>query len=73
MAVCVSVAEKQCCLGSLKENLCEAGMTSARGGDTCEVDEEKQCADDSYQVRHCLNPMRPAELFSIQHSVDGLH
>ncbi|XP_070815831.1 fibulin-2 [Chaetodon trifascialis] len=45
-----SVAEKQCCLSSLKESQCESGMTAARGGDTCEVDEEKQCTDDTYQV-----------------------
>uniref|UniRef100_UPI0037E888DE fibulin-2 n=1 Tax=Semicossyphus pulcher TaxID=241346 RepID=UPI0037E888DE len=45
-----SVAEKQCCLSSVRESQCESGMMSARGGDTCEVDEEDQCKDDSYQV-----------------------
>ncbi|CAK6972639.1 fibulin-2 [Scomber scombrus] len=45
-----SVAQKQCCLSSLKENQCELGMTAARGGDTCEASEEDQCAGDSYQV-----------------------
>ncbi|XP_034389115.1 fibulin-2 [Cyclopterus lumpus] len=44
-----SVVWKQCCLSSVKESQCESGMTSARGGDTCEV-EEDQCTDDSYQV-----------------------
>ncbi|XP_078103801.1 fibulin-2 isoform X4 [Sander vitreus] len=44
-----SVAGKQCCLSSIKESRCESGMNSARGGDTCEV-EEDQCTDDSYQV-----------------------
>ncbi|XP_068451242.1 fibulin-2 [Clinocottus analis] len=44
-----SVAWKQCCLSSVKESQCELGMTSARGGDTCEV-EEDQCINDSYQV-----------------------
>ncbi|XP_042361236.1 fibulin-2-like [Plectropomus leopardus] len=44
-----SVAEKQCCLSSVKESKCESGMTSARGGDTCGV-EEDQCTDDFYQV-----------------------
>ncbi|KAM7402734.1 hypothetical protein PAMP_017948 [Pampus punctatissimus] len=45
-----SVAQKQCCLSSVKENDCESGMSSARGGDTCEVSEEDQCTDDSYQA-----------------------
>ncbi|XP_067444511.1 fibulin-2 isoform X2 [Thunnus thynnus] len=45
-----SVAQKQCCLSSIKENQCESGITSARGGDTCEVSQEDQCTDDSYQV-----------------------
>lgn len=45
-----SVAEKQCCLSSVKESQCETGMTSARGGGTCEMTEEKQCTEDSYQV-----------------------
>ncbi|KAM9362158.1 fibulin-2 [Symphorus nematophorus] len=48
-SVC-SVAQTQCCLSSVKESQCESGMISARGGNTCEVDEKKQCADDSYQV-----------------------
>lgn len=48
--VCVSVAQKQCCLSSVKESQCESDVISARGGDTCEVDEGKQCTDDSYQV-----------------------
>ncbi|XP_041638767.1 fibulin-2 isoform X1 [Cheilinus undulatus] len=45
-----SVAEKQCCLSSVRESQCESGMMSARGGDTCEVNKEDQCTDDSYQV-----------------------
>ncbi|XP_040890035.1 fibulin-2 [Toxotes jaculatrix] len=45
-----SVAQKQCCLSSVKESQCESGMTSARRGDTCEVDEEDQCTDYSSQV-----------------------
>uniref|UniRef100_A0A3B5BEU7 Fibulin 2 n=1 Tax=Stegastes partitus TaxID=144197 RepID=A0A3B5BEU7_9TELE len=48
--VCFSVAQKQCCLSSVKESQCESGVTSARVGDTCEVDEEDSCTDDSYQV-----------------------
>uniref|UniRef100_A0AAQ5Y3R9 Fibulin 2 n=1 Tax=Amphiprion ocellaris TaxID=80972 RepID=A0AAQ5Y3R9_AMPOC len=47
-SVC-SVAQKQCCLSSVKESQCESGVTSAREGDTCEVD-ENSCTDDSYQV-----------------------
>uniref|UniRef100_A0A3Q1D174 Fibulin 2 n=1 Tax=Amphiprion ocellaris TaxID=80972 RepID=A0A3Q1D174_AMPOC len=43
------VAQKQCCLSSVKESQCESGVTSAREGDTCEVD-ENSCTDDSYQV-----------------------
>ncbi|XP_056129358.1 fibulin-2 [Lampris incognitus] len=45
-----SVVQKQCCLSSLKESRCAAGMTSARRGDVCEADTEDQCTDDSYQV-----------------------
>ncbi|XP_071350641.1 fibulin-2 isoform X2 [Trachinotus anak] len=45
-----SAVQKHCCLSSLKESQCESGMTSARRGDTCEVDQEDQCTDDSYQV-----------------------
>ncbi|XP_031731261.1 fibulin-2 isoform X1 [Anarrhichthys ocellatus] len=45
-----SVAWRQCCLSSVKESQCESGLTSARGGDTCEVEKEDQCTDDSYQV-----------------------
>lgn len=56
--VCVSVAQKQCCLSSVKGSQCDSGMISARGGDTCEVDEEKQCTDDSYQVHYCLTIMK---------------
>ncbi|XP_074522201.1 fibulin-2 [Halichoeres trimaculatus] len=48
-SVC-SVAEKQCCLSSVRESQCESGMMSARGGDTCEMSEEDQCTEDSYQV-----------------------
>uniref|UniRef100_A0A668A591 Fibulin 2 n=1 Tax=Myripristis murdjan TaxID=586833 RepID=A0A668A591_9TELE len=44
------VAQKQCCLSSLKDSQCLSGMTSARRGDVCDVEAEGQCADDSYQV-----------------------
>ncbi|XP_068567962.1 fibulin-2 [Cebidichthys violaceus] len=45
-----SVAWRQCCLSSLKESRCESGLTSARGGASCEAEEEDRCTDDSYQV-----------------------
>nr|XP_046237621.1 fibulin-2 isoform X2 [Scatophagus argus] len=45
-----SVAQKQCCLSSVKESQCESGMISARGGVTCEGAEGKQCMDDFHQV-----------------------
>lgn len=54
VCVCISSVQKQCCLSSLKESQCESGMTSARRGDACEVDQEDQCTDDSYQVHHRL-------------------
>ncbi|XP_026163710.1 fibulin-2 isoform X2 [Mastacembelus armatus] len=45
-----SVAQKQCCLSSVKESQCGSGVTSARGGGTCEMDRKDHCSDDSYQV-----------------------
>ncbi|KAM9364884.1 fibulin-2 [Pholidichthys leucotaenia] len=45
-----SITQKQCCLGSVRESHCDAGVTSAKAGVTCEVDEKDSCADDSYQV-----------------------
>ncbi|CAB1457274.1 unnamed protein product, partial [Pleuronectes platessa] len=48
-SVC-SVVQNHCCLSSVKESQCDTGMTSARRGDTCEVDQEDQCSDDSFQV-----------------------
>ncbi|CAN9512183.1 unnamed protein product [Ophioblennius macclurei] len=47
-SVC-NVAQKQCCLISIKEAQCEAGVVSARRGDACQV-EEKSCTDDLHQV-----------------------
>lgn len=58
LRLCVSVVQKHCCLSSVKESQCESGMSSARGGDTCDVDEEDRCSDDSYQVRHRLTSTR---------------
>ncbi|KAK2862642.1 hypothetical protein Q5P01_002175 [Channa striata] len=45
-----SVAQKQCCLSLVKESQCESGMTSARRGDTCDVEEMVLCTHDSHQV-----------------------
>lgn len=45
------VAQKQCCLSSLKESRCESGMVAARSGAPCSAEESSgQCSDDSYQV-----------------------
>uniref|UniRef100_A0A6Q2X8X7 Fibulin 2 n=1 Tax=Esox lucius TaxID=8010 RepID=A0A6Q2X8X7_ESOLU len=48
-SVC-SISQQQCCRGVLKETSCLAGMTAARGGDSCHPDQGNQCAADSYQV-----------------------
>ncbi|XP_053724915.1 fibulin-2 isoform X1 [Synchiropus splendidus] len=48
-AVC-SVAQMQCCLSSLHESRCEAGVMSARGGDACNKVNGQDCAGDPYQV-----------------------
>lgn len=45
-----SIVQKQCCLSSVKESQCESGMMAARGGAPCQVEEGRQCSDDSYQV-----------------------
>ncbi|GLD67918.1 fibulin-2-like protein, partial [Lates japonicus] len=45
-----NVVQMHCCLNLVKESQCEFGMTSAREGDTCEVDQEDQCTDGSHQV-----------------------
>lgn len=48
-SVC-SVVQRQCCLVSLKETQCEAGVLSARRGDVCLVAPGGSCSDDSQQV-----------------------
>ncbi|XP_033823174.1 fibulin-2 [Periophthalmus magnuspinnatus] len=45
-----SLAQKQCCLSSVREIQCESGVTAARAGSPCDVDQEAPCPDDSYQV-----------------------
>uniref|UniRef100_A0A8C7T1G8 Fibulin 2 n=1 Tax=Oncorhynchus mykiss TaxID=8022 RepID=A0A8C7T1G8_ONCMY len=42
-------AQRQCCLGSLKESHCLSGMNAARKGTVCEVDNNDQCGADSYK------------------------
>uniref|UniRef100_A0A8C8CSQ9 Fibulin 2 n=1 Tax=Oncorhynchus tshawytscha TaxID=74940 RepID=A0A8C8CSQ9_ONCTS len=42
-------AQRQCCLGSLKESHCFSGMNAARKGTVCEVDNNDQCGADSYK------------------------
>uniref|UniRef100_A0A8C4GLH9 Fibulin 2 n=1 Tax=Dicentrarchus labrax TaxID=13489 RepID=A0A8C4GLH9_DICLA len=42
-------AQQQCCLGSLGESRCLAGMNVARAGDTCEEDASNKCGIDSYK------------------------
>lgn len=44
-------AQRQCCLGSLKESRCFSGMNAAREGVVCEVDNNDQCGADSYKVK----------------------
>uniref|UniRef100_A0A673Z4P0 Fibulin 2 n=1 Tax=Salmo trutta TaxID=8032 RepID=A0A673Z4P0_SALTR len=46
-------AQRQCCLGSLKESHCFSGMNAAREGTVCEVDNNDQCGADSY--KECCN------------------
>ncbi|KAM9813526.1 fibulin-2 [Neosynchiropus ocellatus] len=48
-AMC-SVARTQCCLSALQESRCEAGVTSARGGDACNTVNNQDCTGDPYQV-----------------------
>lgn len=43
-------AQRQCCLGSLKESHCFSGMNAAREGTVCEVDNNDQCGADSFKV-----------------------
>lgn len=45
-----SIAQKQCCLSSVREAHCESGVTAARAGSPCGVDQEAPCPDDTYQV-----------------------
>nr|XP_023861784.1 fibulin-2-like [Salvelinus alpinus] len=42
-------AQRQCCLGSLKESRCFSGMNAAREGVVCEMDNNDQCGADSFK------------------------
>ncbi|XP_019906912.2 fibulin-2 isoform X2 [Esox lucius] len=42
-------AQRQCCLGTLKESRCFSGMNAARAGAMCEVDSSDECSADSYK------------------------
>ncbi|KAI1891001.1 hypothetical protein AGOR_G00159370 [Albula goreensis] len=41
-------AQKQCCLGYLKESKCLEGMTAAKGGDVCKARDSDACGTDSF-------------------------
>ncbi|XP_072308126.1 fibulin-2 [Eucyclogobius newberryi] len=45
-----SLAQKQCCLSSVREVQCESGLTAARSGSSCDVDLDAPCPDHSYEV-----------------------
>ncbi|XP_054902420.1 fibulin-2-like isoform X1 [Poeciliopsis prolifica] len=42
-------AQQQCCLGSLKERQCLAGIEAARAGSFCREDASSECGTDSYK------------------------
>ncbi|KAM9751537.1 fibulin-2-like [Menidia menidia] len=42
-------AQQQCCLGSLRESRCLAGITAARAGNVCGEDDSSKCGIDSYK------------------------
>ncbi|XP_070695374.1 fibulin-2-like isoform X2 [Pempheris klunzingeri] len=42
-------AQQQCCLGSLRESRCLAGINAARAGDVCRDDASNKCGIDSYK------------------------
>lgn len=42
-------AQQQCCLGSLRESRCLAGVNAARAGNMCREDASNKCGIDSYK------------------------
>ncbi|XP_038137761.1 fibulin-2 isoform X1 [Cyprinodon tularosa] len=51
-AIC-RTAQQQCCLGSLKERQCLAGIEAARAGNFCGEDASSKCGTDSYKQECC--------------------
>uniref|UniRef100_A0A803XKG8 Fibulin-2 n=1 Tax=Meleagris gallopavo TaxID=9103 RepID=A0A803XKG8_MELGA len=50
------IAQKQCCISTVKENSCLAGMIAAKEGDACGPDESDTCGGSSYkQCCDCCN------------------
>lgn len=44
------IAQKQCCVSTVKENSCLAGMIAAKEGDACGPEESDPCGGSSYKV-----------------------
>uniref|UniRef100_A0A671VZM9 Fibulin 2 n=1 Tax=Sparus aurata TaxID=8175 RepID=A0A671VZM9_SPAAU len=42
-------AQQQCCLGSLGQSRCLAGINAAKAGDACQQDGGDKCGEDSYK------------------------
>uniref|UniRef100_A0A8C9L8A5 Fibulin-2 n=1 Tax=Pavo cristatus TaxID=9049 RepID=A0A8C9L8A5_PAVCR len=50
------IAQKQCCISTVKENSCLAGMIAAKEGDACGPEESDTCGGSSYkQCCDCCN------------------
>ncbi|XP_058668788.1 fibulin-2 isoform X1 [Ammospiza caudacuta] len=43
------IAQKQCCVSTVRENSCLAGMVAAKEGDTCGPEDSDPCAGSSYK------------------------
>ncbi|KAM7041104.1 fibulin-2 isoform 3-T6 [Acridotheres tristis] len=43
------IAQKQCCVSTVRENSCLAGMLAAKDGDTCGPEDSDPCAGSSYK------------------------
>ncbi|KAL9838875.1 fibulin-2 isoform 1-T7 [Geothlypis trichas] len=43
------IAQKQCCVSTVRENSCLAGMVAAKEGDTCGPEDGDPCAGSSYK------------------------
>lgn len=54
MLLFARAAQRQCCLGSLRERQCLAGINAARGGKMCEDDASPdKCGINSLKVTIC--------------------